>query len=317
MRIVVLHGKEAFLRSLRTADLRAALEAAHGAIEQARFDGASAQAADVLDECRSFGLMQQHKLVIVDDADEFVKEGTRPLLERYAEAPAEHATLVLRADTWRPGKLDKLVEKVGAVVKCEPIGREQAIKWAVGRAAKRWQATLDPAAAELLVERLGADLGRIDSELAKLGAASAGPGGAIGVELVRELVGLTREDEVWPLQGVLVRGDAEAALQGLTQLVQVSRQDPYFLSFVFIDLARKLHTTARLLRAGANPWQAAGKAKIWGEAKDAIVDAARRADPDALADLLDDAVESDARCKSGLADPMRSLEALAVRFASL
>src|SRR5207253_8118234 len=59
------------------------LTKAHGEIDSFRFDGASASAAEVLDECRTFGLMRQQKLVIVDNADALLKspedvEGAAP-----------------------------------------------------------------------------------------------------------------------------------------------------------------------------------------------------------------------------------------------
>ena len=97
--MVVLIGKELFLRSQYTSMLRSALEQAHGEIETFQFGG-DADSAAVLDECRSFGLMAGHKLVIVDDADQFVRAETRPMIERYAQNPSEQATLVLRSAKW-------------------------------------------------------------------------------------------------------------------------------------------------------------------------------------------------------------------------
>ena len=95
-RIVVLIGKELFLRAQYTSMLRASLEKVHGEIETFQFSGDSVDPAEVLDECRSFGLMASYKLVIVDDADQFVRADTRPMIERYAQNPSEQATLVLR-----------------------------------------------------------------------------------------------------------------------------------------------------------------------------------------------------------------------------
>lgn len=318
-RIVILHGPEAQLRAIHTEKLREALAAAHGEIDVLRFDGASAQAADVLDECRSFGLVQQHKLVIVDEAEKFVREETRPLLERYAKAPAEQATLVLRADTWRAGKIDKLVEEVGAIIPCEPLDPAKAMAWAVARTAKHHRAALEPAAAEALIDRLGTDLGRLDSELGKLAVAAATPGEdspTITPAMVADMVGATREDEAFPFQATLAAGDPEAILAGLDNLTGVSRQDPVFLAFVAEDCARQMHTAARLLRAGANPWQAAVAAKIWGAGKDAMIARAQKADPDDLAELFLEGVHLDARLKSGRAEPRRAVEAYALRFTS-
>jgi len=225
-RVVVLHGPEAFLRSLYTDQLKAALTKVHGEIEIVRHDGRACQAVDVLDDCRSFGLIQQHKLVIVDDADEFLKssedeesdgppaapgrKSNRQLIESYCGSPSDSATLLLRCGTWRGGKLDKLIPEVGAVMACEELSDDRAVAWVGKRATSRYQATIDLATASLLVERLVTDLGRLDSELSKLSSA-AGDGKPITRQLVVELVGQSREEEVWGVQQTLLSGDARAA----------------------------------------------------------------------------------------------------------
>jgi len=316
-RIVLLHGKESHLRTLRTVKLRELLEETHGEIEVLRFSGADTEVADVLDECRSFGLMQQHKMVVVDEADQFVKEDSRPLVERYAASPSEQATLVLRADVWNKGKLDKLIEKVGVSIRCDALTQGEATKWATKRCLKEWRATIQPRAAEALVERVGVDLGRLDTELAKL-ASAAGPDAEITPELVRELVGLTREEEVWGIQAEVLTGTPESAMSLLRQILGASRQPEQLVSYALIDLARKLHTASRLIRAGVRGFNLTRAARIWGtdDQRRVVVDAAQRVDPEAMADLLAAAIEADVRVKSGFADATRSLETLTLRFAS-
>lgn len=325
-RVVVLHGPEAFLRGLYTDELRGALAKVHGEIEIVRHDGRASQAVDVLDDCRSFGLIQQHKLVIVDDTDEFLKssddEGEAPavrktnrqLVESYCASPSDSATLLLRCGTWRGGKLDKIIPEVGTIIACESLGDERAVAWVGKRAVARYQASIDTAAAALLVERLGTDLGRLDSELAKL-SSSAGQGKPISGDLVRELVGRGREEEVWGVQQTLLAGDAAANLGHLREVVTISRQPTQLVMFAISDLARKLHGMSAGLRAGMNPYSLAGSLKLWGPAKDAVTHAAHRTTPVAAARLFGACVDMDARTKSGLSDPELAIDVLAVRFA--
>jgi DNA polymerase-3 subunit delta len=316
MRIVVLSGKEEFLRSLETDRLRDTLGEAFGEIDVVRFDGKETPPAEALDECRSFGLMQQHKLVVIDNADEFVKEGNRAILERYAGSPCESATLALRCETWRKGKLDKLITDGGGMIrKCDLVTPSKATKWVVNRSNKRYGVTLEADAAEALVDRAGVGLGRLDTEARKL-ASAAGDGGVVTAELVRELVGLTREEEAWLLQAALLTGKAEDRFGSLREAMDVSRHDPVFLSFVVTDLLRKIHTVSRLMAGGANGFQAAKAAKLWGASTEPIVAAAGRTPARVWGTLFVDAVENDAKIKSGRADARRSLERLVARFAS-
>ena len=291
-----------------------------GEIETVAFDGATAKVADVLDECRSFGLMQTHKLVVVDNAEQLVKGENRPVVERYAQAPCDQATLVLRAGgKWSKGKLDAMIEAVGEIKECGDVDPGVAHAWAIKRATKRHHAQLAPDAADLLIERVGPDLGRLDSELGKLAAAAAGKDGTADITraLVVELVGKTREEEAWDLQSTLLAGSTEAALRQLGVVLGVSRQPPQLVGFAYLDLARKLHGAAVGARRGENSWKLAQVLKLWGPSKDAILDAGKRLDPKGTARLLADAVESDWRQKTGQADPERALEMLTIKITGL
>lgn len=315
-RIAVLIGPDPFLREQHTAQLRATLEAAHGTVDMIRFEGPQATVSEVLDECRTFGLMVQHKLVVVDDADQFVKESTRPALSRYAESPADNATLVLRTTRWHKGNLDKLIEKVGAVIKCEPPSPAQATAWSVARCTKRHAVTLDRQAAGVLVQRVGPDLARIDAELAKL-AGAVGEGGTIESALVTELVAsASQEDEVWPLQATLLRADPAIALAQLRDMLD-ARIAPTLITYACLDLTRKLHAVVEGLAAGQPEAQIARDQKLWGPSKDGVLRAARQLDRRTAAVLLHETVASDARQKSGRADPERAVERLVVRIPSL
>lgn len=313
MRVVVLKGKELFLRQEGTQALRDALKERCGDVETLTFDGQTAQAADVLDECRSFGLMVTHKLVIVDNADEFLKEGTRELVQRYAESPSDSATLLLRADKWNRGNLDKAIEQVGAVIDCDEVDADTAFGWIGRRAQGRYGVSIAPDAARALIDRLGVGLQRLDTELAKL--AVAAPEGRITLDQVNELTGRSREEDMWSIQSELLVGDPTQALTHLRRILDGSSKDVSVpVTYAAVDLAKKLHAVCRGLADGAAlPDIKSAHRLQWGS--DAIIGVARRMSPAAARDLLAAALEADARQKSGGGDPEVILESLALRFA--
>ena len=315
-RVAAIVGPDPFLREQHTAQLREALEAAHPTVDLIRFDGNAAAVSDVLDECRTFGLMRQHKLVVVDDADHFLSESTRPAMERYAAAPCDDATLVLRASKWNKGKLDALIDKVGAVVKCDVPTPAQAVNWALRRCEKRHKATLERPAATTLVQRVGPDLARIDAELAKL-AGAVGEGATIDAGLVAQLVeAASQEVDPWPLQETLLAGDPRAAVSHLHDMLD-ARLDPIFITYACLDLARKLHAAVEGAGAGWSPQQIAKELRLWGPGRDPILKAARMLDRRRVAALLAAAVDADRRQKTGQGDPERTLERLVLQFPSL
>lgn len=316
-RIVVLHGKETFLRAQHTAQLRHALEQAHSQIDALTFDGLTAAVADVLDECRSIGLMRQHKLVVVDNADQFVKGDNRPLVERYATAPSDNATLLLRCDTWHASNLDKRIAQIGSIIRCDELKPHEAVTWVGHRAKSHLNATIDRDAATSLVDRVGPSLARLDSELAKL-AVAAGPAKPITLEHVHQLVGASREEEAWSIQRELLSRDPSRALHQLHAILDNAPRGAHIpVTWSCADLARKLHAAVQGAAQRVDRRQLESDLKLWGECKEAILAEARRVTPDAARDLLADAVHADYKQKRSIGDPYRTLEVLALRFASL
>jgi DNA polymerase III delta subunit len=323
MRVVVLCGKEAFLRARYTEELESVLAAKFGQVDRFSYDGKTARLSDVLDELRTYGLLQQHKLVVLDHADEFLSagggddedgqekrdSGKRRAMEEYAKSPVADATLAMRAETWRKGNLDKLISKVGLIVSCDEQDAATAAAWCRARCAKRLDCQMDEKAARLLVENVGTSLLRLDTELGKL-ANFVGAGQTITAEAVGQLVGWGRDEKAWEIQTAILTGDPETALQKLRELMDVSRQPAELMMWSMTDLLRKLHAASQLFRRGEQGFAVARQAKIFGNAAGALLDAARHIEPGRFAQLLQHAVEMDMRTKSGIGDVDRSLEGL-------
>lgn len=317
-RIAVFHGPDAFLQAEHTRHVREALEATLGAegVQTVAFDGDGADIADVLDECRSFDLMQRHKLVTVESADKLVSGDNRAIMERYAQSPSPGASLILRCSKWNKGKaLDALIDSLGGFTACEQPGPAEAAAWAVKRAEKRHNTSLSRECARAIVDRVGADLGRIDMEVAKLGAA-AGVGAPITLELIAELTGRSGEEELWAVQGPLLGEDPEAAIGAVRDALTLWRQSATGVVYAEIDLIRKAHAVARLVEQGADPFGAAKRARIWRDG-DRVAALGRRAGAGALRTLLDESLANDVRAKSGRGDAQRAAETIGVRIAML
>ncbi|MEE8296191.1 MAG: hypothetical protein V3R26_00005, partial [Hyphomicrobium sp.] len=97
--IYVVHGPEAYLKDHAVADVRQrALGADPDPLAYSHF-GPSASLADVLDELRTLPLLSARRLVVVADADDFIKAHRAPL-ERYCAQPSTSASLLLICNTF-------------------------------------------------------------------------------------------------------------------------------------------------------------------------------------------------------------------------
>lgn len=312
-RILVLHGPEQMVMQEHMDTLKTAVSKAHGDYEVFRFDGKSATLADVFDELRGYSLMSTYKLVIVDEAEQFVK-AHRPALERYAESVVDHATLVLRTPAWHKGNLDKLIAKVGAVIKCEPPKPAEAARWLVERAKSHHDSELKQNAASSLVERVGPHLMLLEAELGKLAVMSSD--GVIDLKLVDSTVGQSSDAKAWVMQEPLLMGmarhSAKTPLEMVRELIDLAGHDPVPVMWAAMDLCRKL-SVAWAMKASGQSDQAIGKAmRLWGGQVRPFMDVVRKLDAETATRLLQTSLQADARTKSGLGTARRNLEALCV-----
>lgn len=337
--VVLTTGPERFLALEVTEKVRAIATKKHGEVATFVFDGATCQAAEVLDELRSLGLMAPAKIVIVENAEQMLKEkeeeeggasapaargfarkSARELMTEYAAEPERASVLLLRAGgKWNKGKLDSaIVEAGGAIIDCQPPGPVEAERWCVSR-AKSHGTTIDPQGAKMLVENIGCELGRLDSELEKLAIAAAAAGEKqITVAVVSNMVGFSREEEsIFALQRYLMQGDPETALRQVRQMIEVSRESPASLMVAMVDLARKIDGAARGIAARESEGVIGARLKLWGSSQAAILAAGRRLKPGQTASLLAAAVDGDSRIKSGRGEPEHIVEALVLRFVEL
>ena len=314
-RICVIYGAEAMIKRQQLDQLRDALRIEHGQIETIVFDGVSAELADVLDELRSYGLMQQYKVVIVDDADQFVTN-YRQALERYAASPVDNATLVLRGGKWNKGKLDKAIEKVGCVIKCEALSQPKAAQWLVLRAKTEHSRELDQATAMTLVRRLGSDLTRLDTEVAKL-AVLTGAGERIDAGLIDDVVGHGSDEAAWEVQEAFLEAACSPGagspggrvIEKLHELIDLSTQPEVLVAYFVADLMRKLYLALMMKRQGMPEGQIGRALKIWPAERQALfMSLLRRLNEDAAGRLFDQIIELDGRGKSGRGSPTRNLE---------
>src|ERR1043165_9584976 len=158
--VYALVGPDPFLQLLKLAEI---LRDHPKDAQRIDADGERAELADVLDELRSFAMFGGSKVVVVRNADEFISR-FRESLEDYVAKPSDSSTLVLRCTPLpKNQRIYKLIDRVGRVEACEPPKAAQLPQWIVNRGKLTHKLAVDPAAANLLADLIGNDLGRLDN----------------------------------------------------------------------------------------------------------------------------------------------------------
>lgn len=159
----------------------------------------------------AMSLMGTRRYLLADGVERWRDKQLEPVLTALADLPPD-LTLVLICRDKAAAKLTKAVKAAnGEIHEFEAPKAREMPRVLVGE-AERLGFRLDPAAARILVERMGPNPLRLRNELERL-ALWAGPRGQVSAAELEEMIADTSEAAVWSLSDALIEGDAAAALR--------------------------------------------------------------------------------------------------------
>lgn len=147
---------------------------------------------DIIGNAKRFPMMAEKQVIIVKEAQDLSR--TIEQLTGYVENPQPTSVLVIcykykKLDKRK--KLHKAVSKNGVIYESKRLYDNQVTTWIKNTLqAKNYQ--IAPKAAQMLVEFLGTDLGKIDNELQKLRLICP-EGTTITPEIIEENIGISKD----------------------------------------------------------------------------------------------------------------------------
>lgn len=238
--LFALFGDDEYLRRrCLEAIVQAVFEGKDSGLGLSRFDGPKTELAEVLDELAMLPFLSPRRVVVVEEADAFVT-AHRKELEHFAEQGASKGVLILLVKTWPSStRLAKLFEKVGLSVDCK-TPRESEMAGLAGQLAKAVGADLEHQAAQLLVELVGPEPGRLASEVEKLAVAVA-PSTRIKREDVARYVDGGRIESLWKLLDDATTGQLATALSALERLLESGEPPIKIVAGASVSLLKTYH----------------------------------------------------------------------------
>jgi DNA polymerase-3 subunit delta len=333
--VVLFLGQESYNRKR----CREALVAS-SSVPAETFDAGQTALAAIIDDARAMSLFASERLIFVnnaeaamprtsrsaassDDDDEgggsTAASGDAALIAAYAKSPTPGVILVFEATRWDFDGDDKTKNErarkyYGAITETVDFRRftpdeARAELNSIARSAK---VTLEPAAAEALVEALGADVGRIAVELEKLSLY----GKPITAEDLPLLVPDARQSTIFALVNALGRRDRARSLDTLDALVREGEYLPLALTFLAGQFRMALVAKEANLKGAQQVqghFQRSGM-PMWGSRAEQVWSTSNKFSKEQLERGLKLIFEADRDLRSARPDDRTILESFVVRL---
>jgi DNA polymerase-3 subunit delta len=227
----------------------------------------------------AMSLMDSRRYLLADGVERWRDRQLDAVATAIADLPPD-LTLVLIARAKAPAKLTKAVKAAKGEIHDFEAPKAREMPRVLVAEAQGLGFSLEPAAARILVDRMGANPVRLRNELERL-ALWAGEGGAVAAADLEAMIADTSEAAVWSLSDALIEGDAAAALRIGEQLIDQGEN----VTGLIYGLASRLRgacAAAAQLEEGIPPQQVESSLKMHPYAAKQLVSRLRNAD---LADL--------------------------------
>ena len=211
------------------------------------FDAATSSGSDIAISCNTLPFASPVRLVELSHAEKLSKQDA-DIVAAYLSAPNVSTVLLISSEKLaKNSKLYKAVAALGpdAIIDCSPMKRYELVK-ALRSMAVKHGFTLTDRGASRLVELVGEDTVKLDSELRKLALAHRG-NDPVSEREVEEYVTRTAEAKPWEFVDAFSKRDVKACMRLLPLLGSTS---PYSLLAMCTSRLRELCCAQSLAQRG-------------------------------------------------------------------
>jgi DNA polymerase-3 subunit delta len=302
------------------------------------FDAGQTELAAIVDDARAMSLFASERLMIVSNAEAAVPRASRAAaseeddedsgggsggdaatLAAYAKNPTPGVILVFEATRWdfegddkaKNERARKFYSAIPDPVEFRRFNPDEA-RMELDRIAKASNVKLDAAAAEALVEALGADVGRIAVELEKLSLY----GKPITADDLPLLVPDARQSTIFALVNALGRRDRARSLDTLDALVREGEYLPLALTFLAGQFRMALVAKEANLRGAQQVQGHFSKfgVPMWGSRAEQVWSTASKFSKEQLERGLKLIFEADRDLRSARPDDRTVIESFVIRL---
>ena len=197
---------------------------------------------DIVSNAKRYPMMAEYQVVIVKEAQDLSR--TIEKLVSYVQHPQPTTILVINYKYKTIDKrktLYKALNKFGVIYESNKLYENQVADW-IRRVLSNKKYTITPKAAQMLVEFLGTDLGKINNELEKLQIVLP-EGSQITPEAIEENIGISKDFNNFELRKAIGQKDVIKAYQIVKYFSENPKDNPIVvtISLLFSFFSQLLH----------------------------------------------------------------------------
>ena len=244
----------------------------------------------------AMSLTESRRYLLADGVEHWRDRQLEAVAAAIGELPPD-LSVVLIARAKAPAKLTRAVKAAKGEIHEFEAPKARDMPRALVGDAKGLGLRLDPAAARMLVDRMGANPQRLHNELERL-ALWAGEGGEVGVADLDAMIADTSEAAVWALSDALLERDASSALRISERLISQG-ENVTGLIYGLASRLRKACTAASMLEEGAPPKQVESSLGMHPYAAKQLVGRLQKTDLDQLREATIALADLEVWCRGG------------------
>ncbi|MGD9900004.1 MAG: DNA polymerase III subunit delta [Calditrichaceae bacterium] len=258
--IYYLVGKEKYFHDLiiRTLEQEIFPDPSAKSLNLSLLYGTESTLAEVISASLAYPMLSNKKLVIVRDLNR-LDISDPEYFEKYLKHPLDSTCLVLSSEETGKTKIFQTIKKIAITVECNPI-RDNNIFQFLKERSKQSEIAIEDPAIHFLIDHIGANLLNLDLELEKV-RNYKGDQSLITVDDLSVTTGISKETNVFALQGALARRQLTLSLQISKKLLDSGENINAIVGFLFGFFKRAV-IVASLRKLGKSRVQITAEMKL-------------------------------------------------------
>lgn len=220
-----------------------------------------AQVSDILDELRTLPFLASKRIVLIKDAEPFVRANADALMS-YLGDMSPSGVLILTVSSWdKRTRLHKKFQKTGGLIEVGKLYSNQLPGYITSYAQQTHAIGLEGQTSRFLVELVGDDPGRLCREMDKL-AVYVAPRKTISPQDIESLIGHNRMFDAFGVIDSVSSGQMGPAISRIRNMFAMDKSAEYSVVGAFAYHFRRLFRAKALILKGVSPQQAAAKTGV-------------------------------------------------------